>query len=219
VDRPAAPHREGQEDIIERRILNAAAHLIAERGLPKMNIGSICARSGYARVVIFQHFGDPDTVAQRLVEYLMEEFHEAYGAAVQMRSGGGDATPMQMLKALLDVLFRLMRDMPVLYQAFLTLWGDAAAGNSAIRPTLTEVDRRFRFAIAQTIAAGVADGSIVGVQDADSYASALLGQLRGISMQVLIDPDGIDLGAVRAELDRDVDRLDVRHDERPGLTG
>ena len=168
------PHHEGQDEVVERRILNAAAHLIAERGLPKMNIGSICARTGYARVVVFQHFSDPDKVAQRLVEYLMEEFHEAYGAAVQMRSGGGEATPIQMLRALLDVLFRLMRDMPVLYQAFLTLWGDAAAGNSVIRPTLTEVDRRFRFAIAQTVAAGVAEGSLVGVRDPDSYASALL---------------------------------------------
>jgi hypothetical protein len=97
--------------------------------------------------------------------------------------------------------------MPTLNQAFLALWGDAAAENSALRGALTEADRRFRFAIAQTVASGVADGTITGVRDADSYASALLAQLRGISMQALVDPDGVDLRGVRAELERGIDRL------------
>jgi hypothetical protein len=114
---------------------------------------------------------------------------------------------MDMLRALLDIIFELIRTMPTLNQAFLALWGDAAAEYSALRGALTEADRRFRFAIAQTVASGVADGSITGVHDPDSYASALLAQLRGISMEALIDPDGVDLRGLRAELERSVDRL------------
>nr|WP_225958008.1 TetR/AcrR family transcriptional regulator [Amycolatopsis lexingtonensis] len=187
--------------------MGAAAHLIAEEGFGRLKIGAVCARSGYARSVIFQHFGDKEGLGKRLIEFAVEEFTNSYSEAVAARTGAATATPMDMLRALLDIIFELIRTMPTLNQAFLALWGDGAAEYSALRGTLTEADRRFRFAIAQTVASGVADGSITGVRDADAYASALLAQLRGISMQALIDPDGIDLRGLRAELESGVDRL------------
>nr|WP_255481967.1 TetR/AcrR family transcriptional regulator [Amycolatopsis sp. SID8362] len=187
--------------------MGAAAHLIAEEGFGRLKIGAVCARSGYARSVVFQHFGDKEGLGRRLVEFAVEEFTNSYSEAVAARTGAATATPMDMLRALLDIIFELIRTMPTLNQAFLALWGDGAAEYSALRGTLTEADRRFRFAIAQTVASGVADGSITGVRDADAYASALLAQLRGISMQALIDPDGIDLRGLRAELESGVDRL------------
>jgi AcrR family transcriptional regulator len=207
VDRSAAGRIQDDEGLVEARILDAAAHLIAEEGFGRMKLGGVCARSGYARSVIYQHFGDKDGLGQRLVEHAVEEFTDAYSEAVAARTGAATATPMDMLRALLDIIFELIRTMPTLNQAFLALWGDAAAESSALRGVLTEADRRFRFAIAQTVASGVADGTITGVRDADSYASALLAQLRGISMQALVDPDGVDLRGVRAELERGIDRL------------
>lgn len=208
VDQSAAGRiqQDGDEQV-EARILNAAAHLIAEDGFGRLKLGSVCARSGYARSVIYQHFGDKDGLGQRLVEYAVEEFTNAYSEAVAARTGAATATPMDLLRALLDIIFELIQTMPTLNQAFLALWGDAAADSSAMRGALTEADRRFRFAIAQTVASGVADGTITGVRDADAYASALLAQLRGISIQALVDPDGIDLRGVRAELERGIDRL------------
>ena len=209
MDSSAAPRREAQEDV-ERRILSATAHLIAEQGLGKLTIGAVCARSGYARAVVFQHFGDKESLAQKLVSYATDEFAVLYAEAVAARSGSATATPMDMLRALVDSIFELLTDMPVLFHAFLALWGDSGADSSPVRPALTEVDRRFRFAIAQTVVAGVSDGSLIGVTDPDSYASALLGQLRGISLQFVIDPTGVDLRGVRAEIERGLDRLAVR---------
>ncbi|WP_410620764.1 TetR/AcrR family transcriptional regulator [Amycolatopsis sp. cmx-8-4] len=208
MDRSAAGRiQEDADEAVEARILDAAAHLIAEDGFGRMKLGSVCARSGYAKSVIYQHFGDKDGLGGKLVEYAVEEFTDAYSEAVAARTGSATATPMDMLRALLDIIFELITTMPTLNHAFLALWGDASAESSAMRAALTEADRRFRFAIAQTVASGVADGSITGVRDADAYASALLAQLRGISMQALIDPDGIDLRGVRTELERGVDRL------------
>ncbi|GAB3133059.1 TetR/AcrR family transcriptional regulator [Amycolatopsis sp. NPDC004378] len=199
--------QDGDDAAVEARILIAAAHVIADEGFGRLKLGAVCARSGYARSVIYQHFGDKDGLGKRLVEYAVEEFTVAYSEAVAARTGAATATPMDMLRALLDIIFELVRTMPTLNQAFLALWGDGAAEYSALRGALTEADRRFRFAIAQTVASGVADGTITGVRDADSYASALLAQLRGISMQALIDPDGVDLRGLRAELESGIDRL------------
>lgn len=208
VDRSAEGRipQDGDEAVVAR-ILNAAAHLIAEEGFGRLKLGAVAARSGYARSVIFQHFGDKDGLGKRLIEYGVEAFLDAYSETVATRTGGATATPMDMLRALVDLIFELIRTMPALNQAFLALWGDGATEYSALRGALTEADRRFRFAIAQTVASGVADGSITGVRDADAYASALLAQLRGISLEALIDPDGVDLPGLRAEVERGIDRL------------
>lgn len=200
------PHWEGQE-AAEAHVLDAAARLIAERGLAKTNVGAICARTGYPSSVVYQLFVDKEALVRRFVEQMREEFIAEFSRAVAERSGGVTATPPDMLRALIGVFFELLTDLPVRNRAFLVLWGEAAEELSAIRPVMTEADRRFRFAIAQTVSAGLADGTITGVADPDAYAFALLGQLRGISIQLLIDPNGIDVGAVRAELERGIDRL------------
>jgi len=206
----AASTRHDPRQTPEVRILDAFARLVAEHGLAKVNIGMICARSGYPRSVVYQHIGDKDMLVHQLVEWAKDEFSTAYSAAVANRTGSATATPMDMLRALLDVFFELMTDLPALFQAFITLWADAVAETSPARPVMTEPDGRYRFAIAQTVAAGIADGSLEATTDPDAYASALLGQLRGISMQVLIDPDGVDLPGVRAELERALTRMAAR---------
>ena len=115
VDRFAAgpTEPEGQE-IVEARILNAAAHRFAEQGFGRVNIGAVCARSGYSRAVIFQHFGDKNGLARRVVEWAVAEFTDAFSEAVAARTGGATATPIDLLRAFLDIMFELIRTMPPL---------------------------------------------------------------------------------------------------------
>ncbi|OXM45286.1 TetR/AcrR family transcriptional regulator [Amycolatopsis alba] len=205
----SAEERQVQRDqeAARTRILDIAARLIGEAGFTRLKIGMICARTGYPSAVVYQLFGSKETLVQRLVEFAAEKFADAFGAAVATRTGGLTPSPMDMLRALLDVFFELLTDMPPLNRAFVVLWTDATVGDPAVRSAMTEADRRYRFAIAQTVAAGIADGSIAGVRDPDAYAAALVGQLRGIAVAAIIDPGGIDLRAVRAELEYAVNRL------------
>ncbi|MEV7551504.1 TetR/AcrR family transcriptional regulator [Amycolatopsis sp. NPDC089917] len=205
----SAEERQVQRDqeIARTRILDTAARLVGETGFARLKIGMICARTGYPSGVVYQLFGSKETLVQRLVEFAAEKFADAFSAAVATRTGGLTPGPMDMLRALLDIFFELLTDMPPLNRAFVVLWTDATVGDPAVRSAMTEADRRYRFAIAQTVAAGISDGSISGVRDPDAYAAALVGQLRGIAVAVIIDPGGIDLRAVRAEMEYAVDRL------------
>ncbi|RSM76624.1 TetR family transcriptional regulator [Amycolatopsis sp. WAC 01375] len=205
----SAEERQVQRDqeIARTRILDTAARLIGEAGFARLKIGMICARTGYPSGVVYQLFGSKETLVQRLVEFAAEKFADVFSAAVATRTGGLTPSPMDMLRALLDIFFELLTDMPPLNRAFVVLWTDATVGDPAVRSAMTEADRRYRFAIAQTVAAGIADGSIGGVRDPDAYAAALVGQLRGIAVAAIIDPGGIDLRAVRAEMEYAVDRL------------
>jgi AcrR family transcriptional regulator len=44
VDRSAAGRIQDDEGLVEARILDAAAHLIAEDGFGRMKLGGVCAR-------------------------------------------------------------------------------------------------------------------------------------------------------------------------------
>lgn len=199
--------REQEIEAARTRILDSAARLIGEAGFARLKIGMICARTGYPSGVVYQLFGSKETLVQKLVEFAAEKFADVFSHAVATRTGGLTPSPMDMLRALLDIFFELLTDMPPLNRAFVVLWSDATVGDPAVRTAMTEADRRYRFAIAQTVAAGLADGSISGIRDPDAYAAALVGQLRGISVQTLIDPGGLDLRAVRAEMELALDRL------------
>jgi AcrR family transcriptional regulator len=199
--------REQEIEAARTRILDSAARLIGEAGFARLKIGMICARTGYPSGVVYQLFGSKETLVQKLVEFAAEKFADVFSRAVAARTGGLTPSPMDMLRALLDIFFELLTDMPPLNRAFVVLWSDATVGDPAVRTAMTEADRRYRFAIAQTVAAGLADGSISGIRDPDAYAAALVGQLRGISVQTLIDPGGLDLRAVRAEMELALDRL------------
>ncbi|MEU9692680.1 TetR/AcrR family transcriptional regulator [Amycolatopsis japonica] len=208
MDSSAEEHQvQRDQEIARTRILETAARLIGEAGFARLKIGMICARTGYPSGVVYQLFGSKETLVQRLVEFAAEKFADVFSAAVATRTGGLTPSPMDMLRALLDIFFELLTDMPPLNRAFVVLWTDATVGDPAVRSAMTEADRRYRFAIAQTVAAGLADGSITGVRDPDAYAAALVGQLRGIAVASIIDPGGIDLRAVRAEMEYAVDRL------------
>ncbi len=190
-----------------KRIFDVSARIIGEVGFARLKIGMICARTGYPSAVVYQLFGSKETLVQQLVEFAAKKFAHVFSEAVAARTGGLTPSPMDMLRALLDIYFELLTDMPPLNRAFVVLWSDATVGDPAVRTAMTEADRRYRFAIAQTVAAGIADGSITGIRDPDAYAAALVGQLRGISVQTLIDPGGLDVRAVRAEMELALDRL------------
>lgn len=210
MDSPADPRQVQREQEIETakaRIFDSAARLIGEAGFARLKIGMICASTGYPSGVVYQLFDSKETLVQKLVELAAEKFADAFSRAVATRTGGLTPSAMDMLRSLLDIFFELLTDMPPLNRAFVVLWSDATVGDPAVRTAMTEADRRYRFAIAQTVAAGLADGSISGVRDPDAYAAALVGQLRGISVQTLIDPGGLDLRAVRAEMEYALDRL------------
>ncbi|WP_181773655.1 TetR/AcrR family transcriptional regulator [Amycolatopsis pittospori] len=201
---------ERDQEIARTRILDTAARLIGESGFARLKIGMICVRTGYPSAVVYQLFGSKETLVQRLVHFAAEKFADVFSQAVATRTGGLTPSPMDMLRALLDIFFELLTDMPPLNRAFVVLWTDATVGDPAVRSAMTEADRRYRFAIAQTVATGIADGSTVGIRDPDAYAAALIGQLRGIAVASIIDPGGIDLRAVRAEMEYAVDRLASR---------
>jgi transcriptional regulator BetI-like protein len=73
----------------------------------------------------------------------------------------------------------------------------AAATQPDLAPIFRERDTAFRADLRDDVEAGIAAGDVDPGIEPDDVAIAVVGQLRGIALQRLLDPRGVDVEQVR----------------------
>lgn len=192
-------HRRTQEERrseAEERLLAAAAELISEVGPAGVTLATIGERAGYSRGLATHHFGSKGALMQRLLDQVTHDFREE--AFAEAESGSVLDQALGLVRAYFAVL---QQPVPV-KRARLVLWADAVAtGAPDTRSAMREADRAFRADLAKGIARGVETGEIAGPVEPDAVATVIIGMLRGIALQKMLDDD-VDLEACRAEVER-----------------
>jgi hypothetical protein len=84
-------------------------------------------------------------------------------------------------------------------RAFLLMWGEAAAADSPLRDIFAERDTWFCNVLRSYVADGVREGSVRADADPAAAAAAIMSQLRGIGLELMINPDAPPADAVRRE--------------------
>ncbi len=157
----------------ERRVLDAAMRLIAQRGSRAVTLAEVGRAAGYSRGIVHAHFGSREQLLAAVVR-------EAQRFDVPAVEGDGLDRLTAGVVAYLD---NLRRRAPAT-GAFLLMWAESVAADPVLGPLFAERDTTFRAALADQVRAGVADGSIRPDADPDAAAVALVGLLRGIGMQL-----------------------------------
>jgi BetI-type transcriptional repressor, C-terminal len=85
------------------------------------------------------------------------------------------------------------------------LWAEAIAGDPDLRPVFAERDAEFRAVVAQLVRLGIDDGTISPALDADATALAIVGQLRGISLQLVLTNGSADYESLRRAIKQTLD--------------
>ncbi|SCX55326.1 transcriptional regulator, TetR family [Klenkia marina] len=163
----------------ERRVLDAATRLIAQRGSGAVTLAEVGREAGYSRGIVHAAFGSRDELLGAVVR-------DAQRFAVPPVEAAG----LAQLTAVVRAYLGNVRERQPSTGAFLLLWAESVAGEPVLAPLFAERDASFRAALADLVRAGVADGSVRSDADADALAAALLGLLRGIGMQV-VAPAGV----------------------------
>jgi len=171
----------------ERRVLEAAVRLIAERGSRSVSIADIGHAAGYSRGIVTHQFGTKEDLLRAIVDHAQRVF------AIASESGGLE----ELLEFVGQYLRRLHEAAPV-GQAFLLLWAEAAAGEPVLKPLFVERDRSFRKVVAAHIRRGIAEGSIRADVDANGTATVILAVLRGVGLHSMLDPRAVSHRAVSA---------------------
>ena len=176
-----------RRDQAEAALLTAAAELVVEQGVRSLTLARVGERAGYSRGIVTHHFGGKQALVERLARATQAGFVP----------GLEDLPPgLDRLLRLIDGYLGELGRIGVFNQAFLLLWAEAAT-QPDLAPIFRERDAAFRADLREDVEAGIAEGSIGAEAGADEVATAVVGQLRGIALQRLLDPGSFDTEALR----------------------
>jgi AcrR family transcriptional regulator len=176
----------------ERKLVAAAAELVAEIGPSRVTLANVGERAGYSRGLATHHFGSKGALMQRLVEAVTQQFREV----LIDRPG----EPLDELLRLIRIYFDVMSDLQPVNRARLVLWADAVTTPSDdIRPAMVLADREFREEIEKRLRLAVTAQQIDAINP-HGLATVVIAMLRGVALQSLID-DHVDLAAARTEIE------------------
>jgi AcrR family transcriptional regulator len=179
----------------EHRVLEATKQVIAELGVGAVTFAAIGARAGYSRGIVTHHFGS----RQNLMQTLAQSLQNLVPAPPPGTAG------RERLLAQVDLYLTTLQQRPQDTRVFSMLWAEAIAGDPDLRPIFTERDAEFREGVAQLVRHGIDDGTISSALDADATAMTIVGQLRGIGLQLVLTGGSADYKSLRQAITQILD--------------
>lgn len=177
----------------EEALLDAAAELIAERGVERASLASIGQRAGVSRGLPTHHFGAKETLVARLAERAQERIA---AFMLERQPHHPDVTGLDVVYNTVDSYLELFQHPSPDVRALLVMWGSTFPSSSSVAG-MADAERRSYEGLSDVITSGQRDSSIR--PDADPTASAvmLLGMMRGIAALLLTDSALTDMRRVR----------------------
>lgn len=182
----------------EEALLDAAAELIAERGIERASLASIGERANVSRGLPTHHFGSKDVLIARLAERTQEHIAQYM---LDRRKSMGEISGIEVVRQTVDAYLELFQDPSPDVRALIIMWGSTFPSASSV-DGMADAERRSYDGLAEVIASGQRDGSIRADADPTASAVLLLGMMRGIAALMLADSDLTDMGRVRASCEQ-----------------
>jgi AcrR family transcriptional regulator len=174
----------------ERKILAAAAKIIAVKGLERFTLAEVGETAGYSRGLPRHYFGDKDELTVRVALYVAE--HPILQDRLQVEPGL--ETVISMIRFFFAVAPKYrtnVRALTIVLAGVLT--------NDQLRGPIARMTRDKRTVLADHIAIGIKRGEIRKDVNPVAQAILILSQMRGVVTQWLSDEAAVDLKAVEAE--------------------
>jgi AcrR family transcriptional regulator len=196
----ATPERRTQ---LERRnrsedaLLDAAAQLVAERGVDRASLARIGERAGVSRGLPTHHFGTKDELVARLADRAQDRIERAMQAAAEQRHGrADDMSGLEVVLLTADAYLEIFTDPGPYERALLVMWGSSFPSATGVAG-MVGAERRSYDGLSHVIERGQDDGSIRRDLDPVAAAVLVLGTIRGVAGLLLTDSALVDMRRVR----------------------
>jgi AcrR family transcriptional regulator len=193
--------QEERSSISTKRLLDAAGELISEGGYAAMTLSAVGARAGYSRGLVTARFGSKRELLEALVERITTRWNVRN---VQPRTVGKSG--LDGLLITLDAIrVQATRD-PGALRVLYALQFEALGPVPELRAHFVDFHRTMRADMAAFVRRGLRDGSVAAGTSPKAEGAAIVGALRGIGYQWLLDPDDVDPTTLLTHLVKTVDR-------------
>lgn len=200
---PAKPKRRTQierKEEAERRLLDAALVIVAERGSERLTLADVGEAAGYSRGLPLHYFGSKEGLLRALAEHIRERFTLNRESAVK------DAPGLGTILGTIDYYFSRGDTKWTPTRAGLVMFTESLLKNSALAESMRAYNHAALTFIEGQIREGIKRKEIDA--DADPRASAviIMGAMRGVMLQWLNDRS-IDIAAVRKQTVVSIERM------------
>jgi AcrR family transcriptional regulator len=186
-------HAQRREEA-ERRLLDAALAIVAQRGSVRMTLAEVGEAAGYSRGLATHRFGNKAGLVQALAGYIGEQFGQQRARGPALQPG------LAAIVGNIRFYFGRRGRAWVSSRAVLVLMAESCIeAQPELRPVVAAYNRSALAWFEQHIATGIARGEIAPDNDPAITAVLLLGAMRGIALQWLVDPK-LPVTAVRDRL-------------------
>lgn len=161
------------------RILEAAAHLIAERGITNVRVADIAKRVGTTSGTVHYHFEFKDDLLNAAIDWAVRE-----AFARQERLLEGIITPKEKLLQIIEIQLPSDQQARHEWSIWLQFWNEAAL-RPELRDAHVRLNSQWRSGLVDIIEAGMAEGEFVPVNARD-FVDHMQALFNGLGIEVLI---------------------------------
>ncbi|MEW2483428.1 TetR/AcrR family transcriptional regulator [Mycobacterium sp. NPDC049093] len=168
-----------------RRLLQAAAELIVEKGWEATTAAEIGRRAGYSRAMVHARYGSKDAI--------LDAFQDVYVTRLNPDPEPG-ATGLQQVLAHFDRVQEIHAEDAAVTRAMFVSAFEAVKTTSPLRDGVRTQLAGAAVKIEAGLRAGIADGSLRPDIDVDIALRDITGSIFGIAFQWVVLPEDHDLG-------------------------
>ncbi|MCF6386993.1 TetR/AcrR family transcriptional regulator [Mycobacterium sp. MBM] len=167
-----------------RRLLQAAAALIVEKGWEATTAAEIGRRAGYSRAMVHARYGSKDAI--------LEAFQQVYVARLNPEPEPG-CTGLQQVLAHFDRVQEIHAEDAAVTRAMFVSAFEAAKTSSPLRAGVREQLSGAAEKVGAGLRTGIADGSLRPDLDIDAAVRDITGSIFGIAFAWVVLPEQHDL--------------------------
>ncbi|MBI5258065.1 MAG: TetR/AcrR family transcriptional regulator [Burkholderiales bacterium] len=186
-------HAERREEA-EQRLLEAALEIVARRGSVRMTLAEVGEAAGYSRGLAAHRFGSKAGLVHALAGHIGRRFGEQRERGPVLQPG------LDAILGNIRFYFSRKGGAWTATRALLVMMTEGCMEpNEALRKELAAYNRKAAAWFEQHLRAAITQGEVAADIDPAATAVILLGVMRGVMHQWLVD-DRIRIGAVRDQL-------------------
>ena len=175
----------------ETKIVQAAFEIVARRGVDQLTLAEAGEEAGYSRALPAHYFDNREALLAAVAEHAVKNYRRRLSER-KLADGEGAETLLATIAFYLDD----SRGWPKKLRAFYEIM-NAALRWPSIAGVVARLNQEWIGRVSAQIRAAQRKGDIRADIDPVAEAVAISGAMRGIMSQWLVEPDAIDLDAVR----------------------
>ena len=192
-------HAERREEA-EQKLLEATLEIVARHGSVRMTLAEVGEAAGYSRGLPAQRFGNKAGLLRALAASIGTRFTTKLMTEPRHRPG------LEAIRRHVRIYFDRKGGDWTTTRALLVLMTEGIMEGSEVRELIAGYNRSRLASFEEHLRSAISQGEVDAGVDVQAAALLLLGALRGVMMQWLLDPS-VPLGRLRDEMLALVDAL------------